>query len=241
MSAAPVSGRAWTRVRSGAGALMLAGSIALALPAAGLGHGRPRLIASPPNQGRVGEVTHVSGRVQDAPRGTRVALEKHLADGHWAVVAIAPLHGGHFSIDWQPKIAGFSTLRLALRLHGHDFAISQTADALVGQANVYCSQAPAPTSLPAGEGWITGGLYIAGGPAPGIFACEAGTHTVSVSDQAGAVVATEQVTGPASYTFILPAGQYKLSEAGAGYCRSEGSVTVTAGAQTKADTICSVP
>jgi hypothetical protein len=221
--------------------LLAAGALVLAPSAAAHGQIRPRVIASPPSQGRVGEVAHVSGRVRHAPRGARVVLEKHLAGGQWAVVALAPLQGTRFSLDWQPKVAGFVMLRLALRLSGHDLAISHTASALVGHANVYCSKAPAPTNLPAGEGWITGGLYIAGGPAPGIFACEGGSHTVSVSDQSGAVVATQQVTGPASYTFILPAGQYKLSEPGAGYCRSEQSVTVTAGAETKADTVCDVP
>jgi hypothetical protein len=167
-----------------------------------------------------------------------VALEKHLESGDWAVIGLAPIRKGRFSLRWRPKVAGHVSLRLAVRRRGHDLASSETRAVLVGSPPEYCAEPPPPTSVPTGDGWIIGGLYISGGPAPGICSCQGGPYTVTATDETGATVATQQVVGRPSYTFVLPPGRYTLK---AGSCGFSQPALVSAGARTKADTVCNVP
>jgi hypothetical protein len=100
-----------------------------------------------------------------------------------------------------------------------------------------CAEPSPPVDVPAGDGWIVGGLYLSGGPYPGIFACQDASYTVTVTNEEGTVVATQQVTsGGQSYTFILPPARYTLTADG-----PTATSTVTAGAQTKTNIISPIP
>ena len=108
---------------------------------------------------------------------------------------------------------------------------------MVGQAPVYCAPPAPPGQVPPGDGWIVGGLYIDGGSlSRGIHHCAAGEYTITVLDQAGNTVATQRVEDGQSYTLVSPAGSYALRS---GFCQA--AVTVSAGSESKADTLCYVP
>jgi hypothetical protein len=101
----------------------------------------------------------------------------------------------------------------------------------------YCAEPSPPINVPAGDGWIVGGLYLSGGPYPGIFACQDASYEVTVTNEEGTVVATQQVTsGGQGYTFILPPGRYTLTADG-----PTATSAVTAGAQTKTNIISPIP
>ena len=108
----------------------------------------------------------------------------------------------------------------------------------VGPAPVYCAPPPPiMQDIPAGDGWITGGDYIEGGPYPGVYECVSQPYTVSALDGSGAVVASQRVAGGHSFALVVPAGTYKLRGSSCGF----GSATVTAGRGTHADVVCPVP
>jgi hypothetical protein len=244
---------------------LLVAVLILAAPAAGEEPVRVHLAVALPNSGRVGSLVQVSGRVLGAPAGSRVAPERRSTGGRWDVIALTPISKGRFALSWAPKVGGRVTLRLAVRHRRHELATTKTHHMTVLDnpapaphttpeahptpethptperrewAPEYCPEPQPPSDVPAGDGWIVGGLYLSGGPAPGIFACQSGPYTITVTDATGATVATQQVPGRQSYTFILPAGSYTLkSESG---CIAEPAVVI-AGAQTKANTICNIP
>jgi hypothetical protein len=186
-----------------------------------------------------GERLTLSGRVQRAPRGARIVLEVTRSSGSRRKVARASVRRGSFKLAWTPPAAATLTLRLTLRAHGRVLAYSTKLTLRTGPAPRYCPRAPAPTSVPAGDGWIAGGLYDSGGPAPGIFDCRSGPYGISAVDEAGETTATQEVAG-ADYVFVLPAGSYEL-EAAEASCFSEDPVTVVAGKGTTANTICAIP
>jgi len=128
-------------------------------------------------------------------------------------------------------------LRVSVRRHGRNLASTSPSTVLVGPPPVHCAPPVPPGNIPAGDGWIVGGLYNTGGPAPGIHACADQAYTLTVTDAAGATVATVQVPVGRSYTVVLPAGGYTLRSSG--FC--SGTATVTAGKQTVADTVCLLP
>jgi hypothetical protein len=187
---------------------------------------------------RVGEVVTVSGRVIGAPAGARVALEekREASPGPWRVLRETAPHHGRFSLSWRPTTTGFSMLRVSVRRRGHDLRSTPAHAVRVGAAPRYCAPAAPPTNVPAGDGWITGGLYNSGGPAPGVYECVVRPYTLTVADPAGATVAAVQVPAGLSYTVVLPPGPYTLNS---GYCH--GAATVTAGHRTAADTVCNIP
>ena len=194
-----------------------------------------RIVPALPDTVRGGTTVTISGRVQNRPSGSVIVLEQK-APSRWQVIVRGRIQGAAFTLRWHPSSAGMITVRAALRIHARDVAASAAAQVVVGQAPVYCAPPAPPAQVPAGDGWIVGGLYIDGGPYPGIHHCFAGEYTITVLDQAGNTVATQRVPDGQSYTLVLPAGSYVLSS---GFCR--GAVTVTAGRQSKADTHCDVP
>lgn len=209
-----------------------------ALVAAGAAAGRiPSVSIAPalPDAVRGGTTVTVSGRVQSPPSGAVVVLEQK-ASARWQVVVRGRIQGTAFTLRWHPSSAGRIAVRAALRVHARDVAVSAAAQVVVGQAPVYCAAPVTPAQVPVGDGWIVGGLYIDGGPYPGIHHCVAGDYTITVLDQAGNTIATQRVQDGQSYTLVLPAGSYALSS---GFCRA--AVTVTAGRQSRADTLCFVP
>jgi hypothetical protein len=73
-----------------------------------------------------------------------------------------------------------------------------------------CTAAEAP-ALPPGYGWVTGNLYIAGGPSPGIYSCGyVPVELVVTSTSSGTVVARQQVGERESWAIALPEGSYSL-------------------------------
>ncbi len=201
-------------------------------PAVHLNGGVPALLSA-------GERLTLSGRVQRAPGGARIVLELGGSGGSWRKVARASVRRGSFKLAWTPPAGATATLRLTLRAHGRVLVYSSKLTLIVGPAPQYCPQVAAPTSVPAGDGWISGGLYDSGGPAPGIFDCRSGPYAINAVNEAGETTATLQVTGKV-YLFVLPPGSYEL-EAEESSCFSEDPVTVIAGRGTTANTICDIP
>jgi hypothetical protein len=183
------------------------------------------------------------GSVRGAPAGSVVILEQLKARHHWSAITRAPVRGGHFFMQWSVPEVRSLTVRLMLRAGSR--ALANTAPSTVYPRKVLvkrCSAPIPPASVPAGDGWVTGGVYTVGGPAPGIDECR-GASTLSVSNQSG-VVATQQVPEGASYTLVLPAGNYELaagSKLAPGVTLCQGTAIVTAGQETRADTVCSIP
>jgi hypothetical protein len=197
----------------------------------------PSVIIAPALPGTVpgGATVTVSGRVLDAPRGAVVVLERKSASG-WEVIVRGGAARARFTLRWRPGSAGLVSVRAALRKRGLDLAASRPARLVVGQRPVYCAAPVPPEQLPSGDGWIAGGLYDDGGPYPPIHQCVGSAYTITVTDEAGNVVATQPVAAGQSYTIVLPAGSYTLAGS---FCR--GKAVVVAGRETKADTTCDVP
>jgi len=149
-------------------------------------------------------------------------------------------------MQWPVPEVRSLTVRLTLRAGSRELASTATSTVYPRKALVKrCSAPRPPTNVPAGDGWVTGGVYTVGGPAPGIDVCR-GALTLTVSNQSGVVVATSQVPQGASYTLVLPAGNYELAvgpklAAGATISECQGTASVTAGQETRANTVCSIP
>ena len=194
-----------------------------------------------PNTVRVGQTVTITGLLRRAPATTRAVLEsKRPPRTRWRVVARAgPRRGGRFTLHWRiPRNPGPISWRVAAIREGAVVASIPGRQALIGPAPVYCKPPPPPAqNIPADDGWIVGGAYIEGGPAPGLYECESQPYTVTARDRSGAVVASQRVAGGHSYTLIVPAGDYDLRASSCGF----GSATVTAGRQTRADIVCPVP
>jgi hypothetical protein len=199
-----------------------------------------RLRGSLPGVVRIAQRVTVTGRVREPSRGARVELELERTV-RWRVVASTgvPANGG-FSLRWkvQTRIEiGPVKLRLILQARGRPVTSTAPVQSAVGSAAVYCRPpVPPAVNLPAGDGWIGGGVYTQGGPFPGIYACASAAYTITATNAGGAVVASQTFPALRSYTLVLPAGSYMLAS---GACR--GMATVTAGRETKADTDCDFP
>jgi hypothetical protein len=192
-----------------------------------------------PSVVRVNQELRVSGSVRHAPSPTRAVLEE-LQTGSWQVLAKVRL-GKHerFALTWKVTGPAYRslTLRVSALRHRKVIAATPSHTATVGPAAVYCS-APVPpaVNIPVGDGWIVGGLYGEGGAYPGVYQCISYAYTLTVTNSAGKVVATQQVAPKHSYTVVLPAGSYTLR----GGCGS-GSGTVTAGKQSDVNMYCLYP
>jgi hypothetical protein len=201
----------------------------------------PAVRVSPPLPAvvRANDLLVVTGRVLHAPAGTDAVLESKQALG-WRILARRHVgkRRGLFTLRWRVVVKASTPVSLRVAaLEGHRLlAATAPQQELVGPAPVYCHAPTPPTVVPAGDGWITGGVYFAGGPAPGLYGCERGRHTVTATNRAGMVVATVLVAAGRSYTLVLAPGRYELAS---GFCR--GSATVRAGKATRADTVCAVP
>jgi hypothetical protein len=208
-----------------------------------LAHPLPTLV-------RVGQTLAVSGRVTGGRAGTSVELEYRGPQGQapqsWTVLAKAsPARRGRFKLSWhvsQPRAFQQVLLRVAAVRRGKLVAASTPVQTLIGPANIRCATpVPPAVNIPAGYGWIEGGLYIAGGPAPGVYQCVSGPYTVTATNTAtGAVAATQTVAGGQSYTLVVPAGTYTLTTSN-GVCPGSNTATVAAGHGTLADSVCNVP
>lgn len=210
----------------------------------GRGIHRPRFLTSVPRRPIGGGSVGFEGSVLGAPSGSVVTLEQRKARHHWSVITRAPVRSGHFFMQWSVPEVRSLTVRLTLRAGSRELARTAPSTVHPRKALVKrCSAPRPPASVPAGDGWVTGGVYTVGGPAPGIDVCR-GASTLTVSNQSGVVVATQQVPEGASYTLVLPAGNYELaagSKLAAGVTLCQGTASVTAGQETRANTVCSIP
>ncbi len=198
-----------------------------------------RLVAQLPPVAHVGERVVTVGTERGAPRGSIAELERRpRAGGRWLVLARAPIRHGHFKLSWRVASSDVEVRVLVLRGHAI-LARTPTRSVLVGPAPVYCGPAAVPATLPAGDGIIVGGLYTAGGPAPGIFECQGAPYTVTLTNATGVTVLTQQVGAGLSYGLVVPAGSYVLSVPGD--IRCTGQATVSVGKITRANTVCNVP
>lgn len=218
---------------------------ALVLPSMALADGSAappsiRLARPVPHVVRIGDTLTIRGRVQHTPPRPSIALQTTRTQP-WVTVARAwPASGGRFVLRWHvgPRtLTGPWLLRVAVLVAGRALTATHSVTVGVGSAFVRCA-APVPPAIniPAGDGWIVGGLYDEGGPFPGIDECSSSGYTITATAADGTVAATQTVAGGHSYTLVVPAGTYTLN---AHFCR--GQATVTAGRQTAANTICAFP
>ena len=197
-----------------------------------------------PQAVRQGQTVIVSGRANRV-RAARIELEGRRLyvkpAGRWRVLVVGRrVNGGRFELRWTvPRHyrLGPIALRVVAVRARRIVAASPGARSFVGPAPVYCAPPTPPSEVPSGDGWITGGDYIEGGPYPGVYQCVSQPYTITATDQAGNVVATQHVAGGHSYTLVLPAGRYSLKASSCGF----GSATVAKGEPTKADVVCPVP
>jgi hypothetical protein len=208
--------------------------------ASGSPHATIKVTTPIPSSIRVGQQLVVKGVVRTVPKGTRVALERQGTKGGWTIVAASfPGKHGGFRLDWRVTGLAYrqATLRVAALFGGQVVVTTPTYTILIGPAKVYCKPpVPPATMIPVGDGWIVGGLYGEGGPAPGIFACSGDPYTVTATNSSGVVAASQHVAALHSYTLVVPAGKYSLAARGC-----HGQATVKAGRQTTANTYCLFP
>jgi len=185
-----------------------------------------------------GETVTLRGTVKNTGAGAAIVLEIREAGGRWKASVRAPVHKGAFKLKWLPPAGRTIALRFAVRRSRHLLTLSTTLTVRIGAAPQYCPMPRAPTDVPAGDGWISGGLYRAGGPEPGTLACESGPYSISAINEAGTAVTTQEVAG-SDYTLIVPPGNYEL-DAMSGACYSEQTIIVVAGKGVQARTICDI-
>jgi hypothetical protein len=183
---------------------------------------------------RLGQVVAVSGTTTHRPAQARIQLQGRLTGG-WHALLTVSLQGEGFTLHWHVRARAFQ-LRAMLLSGRRRVATSAAAPLLVGSAIVRCHPAAAPANLSAGDGWIQGGVYLQGGPAPGIDQCQSTSSTITASSDSGQVVASQTLAGGDGYSLVVPAGTYQLRD---GVCR--GMAAVIAGRRTVADTDCDFP
>jgi hypothetical protein len=217
-----------------------------AVPAAA-GAGRdgprpPKLRITITYQAQDGRLLLLKGRLNRAPGDHSDAQLQEQAGGAWTHVARAAIDRQRFTLRWTTPAVSAAPVFIRARVlrRGRVLATSVPSRLLIPTPPVECAPpSPPPSQLPPGDGWVVGGAYIMGGPAPGIDACLSDAYTVTASyTGTGAVAATQAVAGGGSYTLVLPAGSYKLTANG---CSTYEPVLVTAGAATHADVDCDVP
>jgi hypothetical protein len=180
---------------------------------------------------RLGQVVAVSGTVTHPPARARIQLQGRTTAAWHALLSVS-FRGENFMLRWHARTRPLQ-LRAVLLSGRHRIATSAPASLLVGSAIVRCHPAAAPADLPAGDGWIEGGVYLQGGPAPGIDQCQSESSTFTATSVSGSVVASQNLAGGDGYALVVPAGTYQLQDGGC-----TGKATVSAGHRTVADTDC---
>lgn len=232
--------RAIRTMRPAAATMLVAvtlSSIAAASPTAAITLGRiagQRVRLGYGETVRLDQVVAVSGSVTRPPAQARIELQGRMTAG-WHTLLTVSFRGERFTLHWHVRTREFE-LRVALLSRRHLIATSAAASVLVGSAIVRCHPAPTPANLPPGDGWIAGGVYLMGGPAPGIDQCQSAPSTLTATSASGYVVASQMLAGSDGYALVLPAGAYQLRD---GVC--VGDATVIAGRRTVADTDCDFP
>jgi hypothetical protein len=125
---------------------------------------------------RLGQVVAVSSTATHPPAHARIQLQGRMTAA-WHALLTVSFHGDNFTLHWHVRAREFQ-LRAMLLSGRHRIATSAVASLLVGSAIVRCHPAAAPANLSASDGWIEGGVYLQGGPAPGIDQCQSRSSTV---------------------------------------------------------------
>ncbi len=185
-----------------------------------------------------GESVTLTGTISNAGARAALVLESKDAGHDWRKSARAPVRRSTFKLTWLPPADRTIELRFAILRARRLLTRSNTLTMRTGPAPHYCPTPHAPTDVPAGDGWISGGLYESGGPEPGILVCVSGPYSIAAVNEAGTAVTTAEVTGQ-DYTLIVPPGNYELA-AKDGTCYSEETLIVTAGKGVQARTICEI-
>jgi len=217
------------------GSIVLVG-ITLVPVGAASGSSAGAIVVTLPTGATVGRALRLDGRFDRGVAGATAELERSAGGGRWTVLATGRVRGGRFALRWTPRSPGLLAIRVVAVGHGRTIASTRPGTIAIGSAPIYCAAPDPPGRLPQGYGYIVGGVYNVGGPAPGITVCRGQDGTVTVTDAAGRTVASRTVGAGGSYAFVLPAGTYTLE---ADFCR--GQASVRAGAGTHADTVCPVP
>ncbi len=222
-------------------ALVWAGVATAASGHAGSTRSRPSIVLDrplPPGV-QVGERLTIAGHARKGPRRGQVALESS-SGRHWRIRASTALErGGAFALQWvipNRTEAGRLKLRVVLRRKSRVLAGTPPTESVVGSSSGPCGTRPPPGNVPAGDGWIVGALFSEGGHPPGTPRCAVEPYTVTASNSAGMVAASQLVPAGDAYTLVVPAGSYTLRSGG---CR--GTATVAAGQQTNANISCLYP
>jgi len=193
-------------------------------------------------QSQDGQLLVLKGRLNRAPGDRSEAQLEEQAGGAWTRVARAAINGQRFTLRWTTPAVSAAPVFIRVRVlrRGRVLATSIRSRLIIPTPPVLCAPpSPPPPYLPPGAGWIVGGAYIIGGPAPGIDACLSDAYTVTARyTGTETVAATQAVAGGRSYTLVLPAGSYALAANG---CSTYQPVVVTAGTATHADVDCDVP
>ncbi len=227
-----------SRGAAACGAFALLVAIA-ALPAGAAGGVSIRLTKTLPAVIRVSQLVTVAGQLHGTRPGEHVTVWLKRNAG-WGLAAEQRLGASRrFRLTWKVRGPAYveALWRVIVNGPGTPLAATPPKSVAIGPAAVYC-KAPVPpaVNIPVGDGWIVGGLYGEGGPFPGIYACSSRPYTVTATDSAGNVAASQRVAALHSYTLVVPAGRYTLASGGC-----HGTATVTAGKQTKANTYCLYP
>jgi hypothetical protein len=138
-------------------------------------------------------VVAVSGTATHSPAHARVALQGRVTGG-WHTLQTVVLRGERFTLHWHVRTREFQ-LRATLLSGRRRIAASAAVPLLVGSAIVRCHPAAAPADLLTGDGWIQDGVYLQGGPAPGMDQCQGTSSTVTATTDSGQVVASQNLAG----------------------------------------------
>jgi hypothetical protein len=223
----------------------LAAALAVALAGAASAAVLVSLTRPLPATVTVGRTLTVTATVSARAPRTQVVLQTRR--GHsWTTVASKPAaHRVH--LRWRVgrrTEPGFAQVRVAVLRAGRVLASTKPATIAIAAAPILCARpVPPAVNIPAGDGWIEGGLYVEGGPFPGIDDCEKIAYTIVATAADGSVAATQPVAAGHSYTLVVPAGAYTLTitdSEGPRAC-GDGQATVTPGRLTRADAVCAIP
>ncbi len=181
---------------------------------------------------RLKQTVKIFAAVSNPPRNRHLELQGRLT-GRWQTLRAVSFDSDRFSLRWHVRTRE-SELRAVLVSNGRVVAVSPTYPILVGSAIVPCRGPVVNFMIPATDGLLEGGVYLMGGPAPGLDECQSDPSTLTITSPT--FTTTDDLSGGDGYAVGLPPGSYTLTD---GQCR--GTATITAGKTTHANTDCDFP
>lgn len=197
---------------------------------------------------RIGQTVTVAGSADGLPHGSLIVLQGRRSTAWTALAQAHTGTRGRFRLRWHlgsRTDPGPLSLRVVAYRSGAVTARTRPVQSAVGSRYIPCLKpVPPAQNIPVGDGWIVGGVYIQGGPYPGLDQCEDAPYDVTAADSSGSAQASQMIAARHSYTLVVPAGTYGIRatpSAGASGCPGIGQATVEAGRQTVANSYCRVP